>query len=530
MIPSPALHLCGLAGALRLGTGPAPAPAPSPAPALKIIFEGDSIKASTSPNSMANQWLAANPAVASANLAQAGARLNNGANSLNGRLSALVSASAGFTVVHPILIGANDLYDTTLFPTVADWQNALAAHIANVRAAVPGIKIGVGTLLPASEDTVTLYQRPGHNARRAVVNPWLRGLVGTTIDFLIPYGEHPEMTDAAATGSAFIDGLHPTAGTYGFLLETLNAVLNPIVASAAGAAPSAFTFSDFATATASTIYTERNTVTGMGMGQSATASVTGAGDYARGTLPAGLSYGTAAQAIMNGDILTSRVTSSASATTLVQHILNMGATSDTWDITTAANPAVTVFSTTYKHASATLQTARQCYGDDAINAPQCVFADSGRATGKHYFEMTFYTAPIAGGAGVFQVAVGGPSNATANMPGQLDNVPGATYRQGGTVRHLTGVTATTVTAMPTFGIADTIGVCIDADADKVWFLKNGVSISGDPAAGTGGFPLNPTTIASWWPAAVPQREDGHKLNCGQDPFNFTPPTGFAAYG
>lgn len=525
MIPLPGFSLSGLAGARPLVSGPAPTPAPSPSQ-LKVIFEGDSIAASSSsPVSAANQWIAANPSIETANLAAPGAQIIGGTNTVTHRIPDVGAEAAGFNAVLVVHIGANDLYYTADYPTVGDWQDDLLNYVTAVRAAVPGITVGVATLLPIDE--AQWPARAGHNARRALVNPWIRSQVGVTIDFLIPYGEHPEMTDAAAASALFVDGLHPAAGGADYMLETLSAVLGPIVAGATGSVPDAFAFSDNATATASTVYTERNIVTDMGMGESATASVTG-GDFAVGTLPGGLSYGTSSAAVMNGDIITSRLTSDADALDTVTHVLDIGGVSDTWSITTAANPATTIFTASYKHASATIQTDRQCYGDDAVNAPQCVFADTAKTSGKWYFEMTFYTPPVAGGASIYQVAVGGPSNAINARPGQTNTAgnAGATYRNSGIVYH----SGTNMSGLVTFGISDTIGVCLDAGNDKVWFLKNGVSINGDPVAGMGGFMLNPAAIPDWRPAAVPQREDGHRLNCGQDPFNHAPPEGFHAYG
>lgn len=86
------------------------------------------------------------------------------------------------------------------------------------------------------------------------------------------------------------------------------------------------------------------------------------------------------------------------------------------------------------------------------------------------------------------------------------------------------------TGMPTFGAADTIGVAVDLATNTAWFLKNGVSISGDPVAGTGGFPLTVGNSLKWFPDAVCQRNEGHILNCGQDPFSNAPPSGFSAWG
>lgn len=525
-----------LAGSVtKIGGAPAPTPTPTPSAPLKVIFEGDSISAFTSPSSMANQWIAANPAVASANLSVASARIrNNGGNSLDERRASVQSAASGFSPVLCILIGANDLYAAA---TVADWQSSLLTLLAAYRTDNPGIKIGVGTLLPMNE--AAWPARAGHNARRATVNAWMRSQVGSTIDFIIPYGDgHPIMgLDATAATGAFGDGLHPAVAGFGYMLANLNAALDPIVAGASGSVPTAFAFSDFASASPSTQYTATTTVTGMGMGASVNAGVTGTGDVARGAEPGGLAYSTGPTAVFNGDILTSRVTSSASNGGTVQHTLAVGTRADTWDVTTAAATATTVWDQAYGRSTLKYPSAREVKGpltgETGYNSINTVRADQGydvSTAQKRYFELTFTAGASGSNGGPYQAAVIGSATANTTRPGSGsgNGFGGVTYRgDTGVVYNNSG---TAVTGFPTFGAGNTIGVAIDYATNTVWFLKDNVSISGDPVAGTGGFTM---TIANstWWRAAcVCQRNEGHVLNCGQDPFNFAPPSGFTAYG
>lgn len=499
---------------------------------LKIIFEGDSITSSTTgPVSMANQWRAANPSVASANLAVASAKIrSNAGNSLDERRASVQTAAAGYSPILCILIGANDLHQTTLYPTVADWQNSLLTLLAAYRADNPGIRIGVGTLLPVDE---TVGPRTGFNARRATVNAWMRGQVGSTIDFLIPYGDgHPVMgLDATALGGAFNDGLHPSTTGASYMLANLTAALDPVVAAAIGTAPAAFTFADFALAAVSTQYTAETTVTGMGMGQTANASVTGTGDVARGAQPASIGP----TAVFNGDILTSRVTSSASVGVPVQHTLTIGTRSDTWDVTPTATPATTVWDQTYGVATLKYPSAREVKGpltgEAGYNSSRGARANNGydvSVANKRYFEMKFTAGAAGSNGGPWTVSVAGSTSInTVRFGGASGNGNQAiSYRNDGIVYN-NGVQTT---GLPPFGAADVIGVAIDYATNKVWFLKNGVSINGDPAAGTGGYSMTLYASLKWFPACVCQRNEGHVLNCGQDPFANSPPAGFVAYG
>lgn len=482
--------------------------APPQAPFTKIVFEGDSITAAA--GSQANQWMANNPSVAAVNLAVASSRIQ-GANSLTARLSALAAEDPSDLA---ILIGTNDLHELG----VSAWLGQLDTYLSAARSACPSLqRIYVGLITPTDP-----ADRPNLAEYRATVNPALRALVGDTIEAIVPFGEHPlfGVDSAGVDTNYYYDGIHPTALTYSYMLAQLDAVLAPVLAEATGSVPSGFTTADVPAATASTEYLAYVTVTGMGLGSFANASSSGAGDMARGTG----SFGAGPVAVMNGDVVVRRVTSSGTSEASVSQVLTIGGVSDDWTLTTSAPTATSVFDPARSAATLTFTNDRHVYGDNVVNGPQVAVLNQGHSTGKFYFEVTF--GPEAA-VGVYQVSLAGTSNATNNRPGTSTNISyaGVTYRNTGQI-YLNG---TVPTGYPAYGAADTIGVAFDAGAKKVWFLKNGVSIDGDPETGTGGFtPVQSPT--AWYGAVAPQRADGHQINCGQDAFNYAPPAGFAQYG
>lgn len=83
----------------------------------------------------------------------------------------------------------------------------------------------------------------------------------------------------------------------------------------------------------------------------------------------------------------------------------------------------------------------------------------------------------------------------------------------------------------TYTANDTIGVALDLDNGKVWFSKNGAwQASGDPAAGTNAA-FTDITGSDGWTFGVSgygSGGDNCQANFGQQPFTYTPPTGFKA--
>jgi hypothetical protein len=82
----------------------------------------------------------------------------------------------------------------------------------------------------------------------------------------------------------------------------------------------------------------------------------------------------------------------------------------------------------------------------------------------------------------------------------------------------------------TYTNGDVISVALDLDSGKIWWAKNGTfQASGDPAAGTNA--AYSSISAGLYTIAVGDDGGGGivlDLNCGQQPFTYTPPSGFVA--
>jgi hypothetical protein len=103
---------------------------------------------------------------------------------------------------------------------------------------------------------------------------------------------------------------------------------------AADTTPNSFTFTDVTNASLSTEYTS-NSITVAGLNTSSAISVTG-GTYSKN---AG-GYTASAGTVVNGDTVTVRVNSSGSYSTAVNCALTIGGVSDTYTVTTGAEPSV----------------------------------------------------------------------------------------------------------------------------------------------------------------------------------------------
>jgi hypothetical protein len=82
----------------------------------------------------------------------------------------------------------------------------------------------------------------------------------------------------------------------------------------------------------------------------------------------------------------------------------------------------------------------------------------------------------------------------------------------------------------TFTTSDVIGCALDLDNGKIWWSKNGVfQASGDPAAGTN---AAFTSVSGTFVPGIGNGGAGSfstvNVNFGQQPFAYTPPTGFVA--
>jgi len=345
-------------------------PTPTPTPMTKVAAEGDSITAAA--GSGISTWMAANFTGASQNFAISASVLGKPTDAPNPTATSMFARLPSVIAYNPTdlitAIGANDLaggnwdFDT--------WTGYLLTYRANARAGASNlVRIFAGEVLPRGPGPGPTYiDYVTFNARRALVNDWLRGQVGQAIDGLLPYGTHPVLgADAAATTSLYdSNNLHPTASGPAIMRAIVNAVLDPVVALATGSTPVAFVFTDQANAALSTDYTPGNVVlvTGMGLGETASGSASSPGELARGIG----AFGTSALDFMNGDAPVPKLTSSASYTTEVDTTVTIGGVSDTFAVTTAANVTPVGYATIGGQEASAGFTSSFTFGDIVIPA------------------------------------------------------------------------------------------------------------------------------------------------------------------
>lgn len=303
--------------------------------AARVVFEGDSI--TTWGNSYAFRWAAANPTFPSVNQAIAIAAVGNssqasGFNSLWGRVQQTIANKPD---VLSILIGTNDIGQPGLWDTfdgsspTRDWLSNLLLYTDYIRANVPGVKIVVGGVVPGAAPN------DGPNAPRAIANPALRARVGNGIDAYAPIGD--VFTDADATDTfLYSDTLHPSSdGGHARMFEVIRAVLDPLLANSSATTPAPLGFIDQNNLALSAVATGRTVITGMSIGRSVSASVTG-GRIARGTP----TFGAGPLPVCNGDFLFVEGTAAATIDTAVDVPVTVGATTDTFTVRTAPSTLV----------------------------------------------------------------------------------------------------------------------------------------------------------------------------------------------
>ena len=84
-----------------------------------------------------------------------------------------------------------------------------------------------------------------------------------------------------------------------------------------------------------------------------------------------------------------------------------------------------------------------------------------------------------------------------------------------------------ITSLGTLTSTDWVGVCFDADADKIWFSKNGTWV-GDPAAGTGG--QSTSALTRYYPYVGVFRDDTATAHFSATSPPYSPPSGFSMIG
>jgi hypothetical protein len=284
------------------------------------LFMGDSW--STIP-SWPTDWATANPSIPWRRIATGGWTIAN--------LLANVGLAASYAPrTISIEIGLNDI--TTM--TASAWLAQLQWLVTSLRAAIPGVKILVFTV-PAS------VSQPNTNTQRNIVNPQLRAAVGSWIDAVIPLGEYILDTDPGdgVSNNTLYDNSqtpgHPTSVLSGLIYQIFSAVINPYYAGSGATSPSPFTFVDRLGATASTSYTAQTLapITGMMLGNVATAVHSGSGTFQ--SVRNGPSN-TSSKSVMNGDWPAATVTASATVSppTSVDETVTIGTTADTFTATT----------------------------------------------------------------------------------------------------------------------------------------------------------------------------------------------------
>lgn len=315
-----------------------------------VVIEGDSIT-NTTPGTPTNgtygaAYAAANPGVTFHHRAQNSRGL--GASGDTTAVNSLWGHQAEDIAFDPeiltVLIGANNLSNypgggSAYYDAVVDWA-------APIRAA--GIKVGIATVLPVDNHA----SEAAYMAQRAVFNPLVRAGVGTDFDFLIPFGDHPILNDPArwwdGTANDLSDGVHPTGISdstatpdgHDYLLDVYEAVMDPLLeGNLTGTSPTISLGEDILDAPVSGSTTRYIVVTGLGMGVSGTAVLSGTNPshtFALGTGSQGTSNLTN---VHNGDVITVVMPHSASFETELTTTVTINGVATTLSITTTANLA-----------------------------------------------------------------------------------------------------------------------------------------------------------------------------------------------
>jgi hypothetical protein len=191
---------------------------------------------------------------------------------------------------------------------------------------------------------------------------------------------------------------------------------------------------------------------------------------------------------------------------------------------TVANYAVLnpLFGTSGTLASANLQVSGSGVGNTQRLSTISV------SSGKWYCEITMTTLTTADPRIGFSNIL--DASAVSQYPGQsATSYAIYTYSPNSFTQKYNNASATNTNATP-FAQGDILGIAIDLDSGKIWFAKNNTWVdSGSPSAGT-----NPayTGLSGTFAAALHSSGSGSSAtlsaNFGQQPFTYTPPSGFVA--
>jgi hypothetical protein len=196
----------------------------------------------------------------------------------------------------------------------------------------------------------------------------------------------------------------------------------------------------------------------------------------------------------------------------------------------------------FTNVNGILSNGNLSYEWNLIGSSGCSYGNTGRDTGKYYFEIVNTTASGTGGAGYSNWGFGGGISTTARSI--LNGVfPGSNSTSWGFSNRNTALVSTDSTTWfnnvktDRVGVAQIpqggyLGVAVDLDAGKVWFNANGTWIaSGNPAAGTS--PVYTFTANTMMYPAVGQGSSSpfgkSTINFGATSFIGTTPSGFLAW-
>ena len=151
-------------------------------------------------------------------------------------------------------------------------------------------------------------------------------------------------------------------------------------------------------------------------------------------------------------------------------------------------------------------------------------------TGKWYAEFTIINRPFSGTTGIGIV----PSNISfVNQSGDSARFAwGRVYFDNSGIIGPSNASVQNTSQAPTYTTGDIISVAFDSDNGTVWWAKNGTwTNSGNPATGTN--PAYTGLTATAYPMGFVITSEGYSSsqirgNWGQQPFAYTPPSGFVA--
>ncbi|MCB9556950.1 MAG: hypothetical protein H6707_12660 [Deltaproteobacteria bacterium] len=147
-------------------------------------------------------------------------------------------------------------------------------------------------------------------------------------------------------------------------------------------------------------------------------------------------------------------------------------------------------------------------------------ASVGHSSGKYYFEVTIE----AFGSGYWNAI--GIANGVASLElsaGSHALGEGCSYHRQGQVRCL----GQTIQTLSGYLVGDVIGLAVDLDNKRIYFAKNNLWLSGNPATGSGGFSFGNTSTTRY-PMATLSTGDAMLAAFEAEQLTFAPPAGYSA--